>query len=314
MLCEPMVSERALPRVDVLLATYNGAAWLRPQLDSLLQQVGVDFHIYIRDDGSSDATPALLAEYATRHPDSISLVHKEEADKSRGGTANFLKLLARHSDAEYFAFCDQDDVWPVDRLQVAVAALSALHGPRLYCGAVTYVDADLNVLGNSSHAVMPGLHNALVENIAQGCTMVFDAGLRRLVAERIPTRAAIHDWWMYLVATAFGHVIYDPVPRLLYRQHGANEVGGNFSLWQKLRKNFRRYMTGRGWPMAVQAEHLLALYPDKLNVQQQATLRAFVAGKCSLLVRLRLVFSPHIRRQSLFETLALKFLLLINAY
>lgn len=300
-------------RVDVLLAVYNGAAYLAEQLDSVLSQAGVDVHVVARDDGSTDTSPEILREYAEKYPGQVSFMMKQGG--GRGAADNFFALMKNDSDADYFAFCDQDDVWAPDRLEKAVEQLRTLgEGPRLYCSAVTYVDAELNVIGNSSHTVLPGFRNALVENIAQGCTMVFDAGLRRVVVERMPTKAAIHDWWMYLVATAFGHVIYDPVPRLLYRQHGANEVGGNFSLWQKLRKNFRRYMTGRGWPMAVQAEHLLALYPDKLNVQQQATLRAFVAGKCSFLVRLRLVLSPHIRRQSLFETLALKFLLLINAY
>ncbi len=305
--------ERIVHRVDVLVATYNGALYLSQQLDSVLSQSGVDVRLVIRDDGSSDATPAILQEYARKYPERVILLLK--SGDARGATANFLALLAHDSDAAYFAFCDQDDVWAPDRLLRAVQQLEAIDaGPRLYCSALTYVDSVLNMLGDSSRAVLPGFRNALVENIAQGCTMVFDADLRRLVAARLPSRAAIHDWWLYLVAAAFGRVIYDPVPSLFYRQHGANEVGGNFSLWQKIRKNFRRYVSGNAWPMAEQAGHFLELYPDRLSAEQQAILHAFVAGKASFQARLRLVFNPKIRRQSLFETMAVKFLLLINAY
>lgn len=300
-------------RIDVLLASYNGERHLRQQLDSVLAQQGVDLCIYVRDDGSSDATPALLRSYAERFPDKVVLVSAGEG--RRGAAGNFLGLMQLDSSADYFAFCDQDDVWAPDRLQVAVTMLEDLRKPvRLYCSAVSFVSEDLQVLGVSSRKVLPSFDNAFVENIAQGCTMVGDAALRDLVRARPPQIVAMHDWWLYLLATALGQVVYDPVPRLLYRQHGANAVGGGFSLWQKLRKNWRRYTTGRAWPMAAQADHFLALYPDRLTTSQQHRLRAFVAGKSSFLARLRLVASMRLRRQSLLETAVVKILLFINAY
>lgn len=302
-----------LPRIDVLLATYNGAAYLRAQIDSVMAQKDVEVRLLARDDGSTDATPAILQEYAAHFPGRVIVIPK--SGSTRGATDNFLALLARESDADYFAFCDQDDVWPQDRLQAAIGQLQALGtGLRLYCGAVTYVDRNLHELGNSSRPVRPSFGNALVENIAQGCTMVFDASLRRMIAENLPTRAAIHDWWLYLVAAAFGRVVFDPVPRLLYRQHGGNEVGGGVNLLQKIRKNSWRYIGGRGWRMAAQAEHLLELYPEQLTAEQKLLVRRFVAGKRSLAARLRFLLDWRIRRQSLFETLVVKFLVLINAY
>lgn len=300
-------------RIDVLLATYNGERHLCEQIDSVLDQQGVELCLFVRDDGSSDATSALLQGYVERFPEKVVVV---PTGKGRRGAAwNFLGLLQLESSADYFALCDQDDVWSPDRLLIAVTALEVLQAPvRLYCSAVNFVSEDLSPLGSSSRTVLPSFDNALVENIAQGCTMVGDAALRELVRARPPQTIAMHDWWLYLLATAFGHVVYDPVARLRYRQHAANAVGGGFSLWQKLRKNWRRYTSGGAWPMAAQAGQLLALYPDRLAASQQHILRAFVAGKTSLLARLRLVASLRVRRQSLLETVAVKLLLLINAY
>lgn len=300
-------------RIDVLLATYNGERHLCEQVDSVLAQQGVELCLYVRDDCSSDTTPALLRDYAARFPGRVVLLPSGEG--RRGAARNFLGLMQLESSADYFALCDQDDVWAPDRLQVAITALETVQEPvRLYCSAVSYVSENLQMLGSSSRTVRPSFDNALVENIAQGCTMVGDAALRELVRARPPQTVAMHDWWLYLLATAFGHTVYDPVSRLRYRQHAANAVGGGFSLWQKLRKNWRRYTSGGAWPMAAQAGQLLALYPDRLTAGQQRVLGVFVAGKKSLLARIRLVASRRLRRQSLLETVAVKLLLLINAY
>lgn len=305
--------EAILPRVDVLMATYNGGAYLREQIDSVLAQRDVDVRLVIRDDGSSDDTPAILLEYERLHPGKVVILASDEV--RYGASQNFMFLMEHDSAAEYFAFCDQDDVWQADKLCHAVASLrSAGISQGLYCSAVSYVDERLRLLGSSSRMVTPSFKNAMVENIAQGCTMVFDAGLRQLVVARMPKRAAMHDWWMYLVATAFGRVVYDPRPHLFYRQHGGNVVGGNFSFMRKISKNWTRYRAGNGWQMAAQAEELLRLYPALLTQEQREHLTGFVEGKHSLPHRLGFLFDWSIRRQSLLETLIVKMLVLINAY
>lgn len=302
-----------LPRVQVLMATYNGAVYLREQIDSVLVQEGVEITLLVRDDGSSDGTPALIREYEARYPGRVALL---DDDHGRLGVShNFMRLLAQPSDADYFAFCDQDDVWMRDKLQSAVTALAAVGaGPRLYCSAVDYVDSALHPIASSSRPTRPAFNNALVENIAQGCTMVMDAGLRQLIIERLPLQATIHDWWAYLVATAFGTVIYDETPQLLYRQHGGNVVGGGFGFWQKWQKRWHRFAAGRTWQMAAQAVELKRLYPDRLTPEQIDLIDYFVAGRTSFLARLRFLFGGKIWRQSFHETLVIKLLVLINAY
>lgn len=302
-----------MPRVDVLMATYNGEAFLAAQIDSVLAQQGVDVCLVVRDDASCDGTPDLLRSYVNRFPGKVVLL--EDGGGKLGASGNFFRLLVRPTTAAYVAFCDQDDVWPHDKLQVAIAALDSLgSGPRLYGAAVEYVDEHLHPLASSSRKIRPSFNNALAENITQGCTMVMDAGLQHLIAERPPEHATIHDWWTYLVASAFGRVFYDPVPRLQYRQHGANVIGGGFSFRQKWSKRYQRFMAGNAWKMADQAEELLRLYPDILSAEQKDLINYFVAGRRSVAARIRFLFGRRVWRQSFFETLVVKLLVLINAY
>lgn len=302
-----------IPRVDVLMATYNGAAFLAPQLDTVLGQKGVNVRLVIRDDGSTDGTLPLLEQYVRRHPGRVVLL--EDNGERLGASGNFFRLLERESDAGFFAFCDQDDIWPEDKLAVAVARLQALGRPNsLYCAAVEYVDANLGHIGFSQTRVTPAFANALAENIAPGCTMVMDAGLRELIVMHKPRDATIHDWWAYLVAAALGQVIFDPVPRIRYRQHTANAVGGGFSFYEKWRKRLQRFSAGKAWRMAAQAAEFGRLYRDRLSPAQQELIAYFVEGKTSVAARLRFLVGGRIWRQSRLETLVIKFLVLINAY
>jgi glycosyltransferase involved in cell wall biosynthesis len=300
------------PHVAVLMATYNGANYLSAQIESVLGQRDVRVSLIIRDDRSSDGTQDIAEQFERKYPDNVRLVR--DGNLRCGVTRNFFSLLSQPLDADYYAFCDQDDVWQEEKLITAIKALRNIPiGPRLYCSAVEYVDAHLNTLSVSTAHVQPAFENAIVENIAPGCTMVMDAELRRLIVRELPDHPTIHDWWTYLVATAFGNVTFDATPHILYRQHGGNLVGGGFSFWNKWRKRIRLFASGNTWKMAVQAEDLMRLYPE-LAAEKIDLICRFVAGKKSLAARFRLVFSKQYWRQSLTETLVVRLLILINSY
>lgn len=302
-----------LPKVDVLMATYNGANYLVEQIDSVLAQKGVDLRLILRDDGSSDDTLNVISEYTRRHPGKVILL--EDNGDRLGASGNFFRLLQQPSDADFVAFCDQDDVWQDDKLAIAIASLrDEGEAAALYCSAVEYVDEALGHLGFSRSIVTPAFSNALTENIAPGCSMVMNASLYRLVVMHQPTHATIHDWWVYLVAAALGRVIFDPVPHIKYRQHGANTIGGGYSLYEKWRKRLKRFQEGNAWLMAAQASEFSRLYANQLTSEQLELINYFVAGKTSFTARVRFLLDWRIRRQSIVETLVVKFLVLINAY
>jgi glycosyltransferase involved in cell wall biosynthesis len=216
-------------RLAVLMATYNGAQFIDEQLRSIDQQTWPAIDVWASDDGSTDGTAAALERWAAYWSKGR---FTRIAGPSRGFSANFRSLLTNPAvDADYVAFCDQDDVWLAEKTQVAVAALAA-HGcrPALYCARTIITDADgQDVARSPLFRRPPDFANALVQNIGGGNTMVLNRAaheLLRQAAER--TDFISHDWFAYLiVAGAGGHVTYDEVPHVRYRQHGKNLVGSN---------------------------------------------------------------------------------------
>ena len=154
-----------------------------------------------RDDGSTDTTIALLDQWASRIPLVVT------RGTHIGATASFFELLChsreRDNENEIVAFADQDDVWDGDKLTRAVRALRELppERPALYCSRAGIVDENLRPLGlTRDFRRPPSFENALVENIAMGCTMALNqAAVRLLTSVPPPARARMHDWWCYLV-------------------------------------------------------------------------------------------------------------------
>lgn len=234
-----MTGPRGPARVAILLGTLQGAPFLSQQLDSFLAQTWDTWQLWVSDDGSTDGTRALLAQYRDRLGEGrLQLVE----GPARGVAANFLSLICRDEVvADYYAYADQDDVWNADKLQRAAAWLATVPEgiPALYCSRTRLVDAQGRDLGLSTRFRRPPCFaNALVQNIAGGNTMVFNQAARRLLrtgGAAVPVVA--HDWWTYLlVAGAGGRVHYDAAPTLRYRQHEANLMGANTSWRARLQR------------------------------------------------------------------------------
>lgn len=236
------------PKIVILLATWNGAANLRAQLDSFCRQTIRPALLLVSDDGSRDDTLAILQDFAAADP---GFAVELRAGPQRGGAYNFLSLLqAVPDDADLVAFSDQDDVWLPHKTARGLRLLSRVPGDRpALLGGRTYVCDE--ALHNQRMSPLPqramGFRHALVQNFAGGNTMILNrAGIalaRAAAAEA--GRVVTHDWWLYqLVSGAGGEVIYDEVPLLLYRQHGANQIGANTGFWAKMRR-LRWMLRGR---------------------------------------------------------------------
>jgi len=219
--------------IDILLATYNGAAFLEEQIDSLLDQEFREWRLLVRDDGSSDETVEILERYAARFGDKIAILPNGGV---RLGAAGSFAELMRLSEAPYLMLCDQDDLWLPRKIGVTLEKmkeLEAVHGddrPLLVHADFTVVDETLNVLADSGWRYQKTdperatLNRLLVQNVATGCTFMINRALRNL-ALPIPAGAMMHDWWLMLVAAGFGRIGYLADSLLLYRQHGVNTVG-----------------------------------------------------------------------------------------
>lgn len=218
---------------QVLLATYNGARFLPALLESLFAQEGADFSLIVRDDCSADATPALLDEWAARHPGRIRRL--PSPPRRQGACANFAALIAA-ADADRLFFCDQDDVWLPGKMAESLAEmdrLAARHGENaalLVHTDLAVVDRDLHLLGDSfcRYAAVDPARNAMGElllgNVATGCTMLVNRALLD-AARPVPAGALMYDHWFAQVAATIGHIAFLDRPTVLYRQHGGNVVG-----------------------------------------------------------------------------------------
>jgi len=224
----------AFPKVAVLLAAYNGMAWIEAQLDSILKQKNVCVSVFISVDTSTDGTEAWCADYA-QHRASISLL--PPAGRFGGASRNFFRLIrdVDFSTSDYVAFSDQDDIWHPDKLQRAVAALAPGHHDA-YSSNVTafWPDGQRVLLDKAQPQVQ---WDYLFEAAGPGCTYVLnrrlaDAFKSSLLSHWDAAQAVtLHDWYCYAFARSHGfRWLIDPVSGMDYRQHANNQVGANTGL------------------------------------------------------------------------------------
>ncbi|WP_241089562.1 glycosyltransferase family 2 protein [Pseudomonas sivasensis] len=220
----------AIASVAVLLCTRDGERFLEEQIASIYRQTHKNVKVYVSDDGSSDATQSIVtAEIERLGHECIELTD----GPVKGFARNFLSVSCRADvKADYYAWCDQDDIWNENKLQIAVEWLASGDSsvPALYCSRTELIDEHGQSIGFSPFFLKPAtFKNALVQNIAGGNTMVFNQALMDLIREAgdsVPV--ASHDWWAYMIVSGCnGRIYYDETPTVLYRQHSLNCIGTN---------------------------------------------------------------------------------------
>ena len=138
--------------------------------------------------------------------------------------------------------------------------------------------------------------NALVENMCTGCTCVINRDMLQLLQGRRPDFTVMHDFWFYLVGTCFGKVIYDEESRILYRQHGGNELGAASPLLENYKRRFRYYKKHRG-QLTRQAKEFIRLYGEMLPKENRMLAESMVKAKENYKIRYQLLKEGKIFRQ-----------------
>lgn len=297
------------PCVVVLMSTYQGERFVNEQLQSILSQLPPRGQIIVRDDGSLDRTADVVA---TLDDDRITLIR----GKNLGFGPSFLTLLTLvPPDADMVMFSDQDDVWLQGKIGRAWQHLGKL-GDRagLYGSAQMLVDTQLRPLHPTPPWLRgPSLANALTENIITGCTAAINRpAIELLQRAGVPAGVHFHDWWLYLVVSAFGTVVYDDQPTLLYRQHGGNVIGhgaGLFGRWREI----LRFLMRNDWVgiLLGQMHAFIVHYGNALPLPT----RDWILGHFRIeggqaIARWRLVFGRRRWRQGLVGEIVLRMLLL----
>ena len=209
--------------VQILMSTYNGGMYIDEQMESLCKQLGVKTSLLIRDDGSTDDTIEKVYKYVSQM--GVEIIK----GKNKGVINSFFELIkAANLSYDFFALCDQDDVWDYDKLLIATSRLSKYQGvPALYYSSKRIVDENLTVLKeNSNEGGKLNFHEVLIGNNATGCTMVFNKVLLEGLKQYVPSDIIMHDHWIYSLCLAMdGVVIFDKEAHISYRQHGRNVIG-----------------------------------------------------------------------------------------
>ena len=293
--------------INVLLSTYNGEKYLPELLESLANQTYSPVKITIRDDGSRDNTIKTIETFAAGR-NNLSFYKGENL-----GVVNSFFMLLKNADASgYYSFCDQDDVWLPDKLERAVDAINkhSKSKPVIYCSAYNLVDEKLNYIGKPLTTIKkPSFGNALVENLATGCTVVINNSARDILINKLPQNALMHDWWMYLVISAFGQVIYDPNPSILYRQHASNVVGAQANMMTKWMNRVKQYKKRNGERLIFQQVlEFYNLYKNQMDKKTLDITEKFLND--TLINRITNCFFSPFYRQSAIDNMIYKILYL----
>lgn len=236
--------------VLILLSTYNGEKYLREQLNSLYAQEGVEMKIVVRDDGSKDSTITILDEYKLKYG-RMDIIKGNNI----GVGPSFLELIKiavqDYLAFDYYAFCDQDDVWFAHKLESGVRALDKSDKSlKMYCSGFVNTDAELSAINHSHFCLVNSFGANLVANHIIGCSMMFNKALLDEI-NKINIRPfiinngviPIHDAWAAMVAYCLdADVIQSHASMMYYRQHGNNTIGAKHGFLSIQWNRITRYL------------------------------------------------------------------------
>lgn len=299
-----------MSKVYIMMSAYNGEKYISEQIDSILRQRGIEFKLFIRDDGSTDATVKIIQEYR-KHDSRIILYQGENI----GWKRSFLRLLSKiPDDADYYAFSDQDDIWLDDKIQRALKILKKMYGKRkCYCSAQTFVNENLEPFDFHIRKRFryPDEYHCITNGYGMGCTLVFDKDLLLTLKEGslLKIRNISHDLLVSVTAVYLGTIYRDQKSRILYRQHGSN--AGSRSGHENLYERMNRVLHFDGFFVRETADYMLNYYQKQLTEKQKHILRQFAdVGKWKN--KIALIFNRSVSRDTLSGTLKVKAYILIS--
>ena len=309
--------------IKIIMCTYNGERYLRQQIQSILENTRTDWHLYISDDGSSDATVEIIESYQKAYPGKIS----GGKHKIRNGSAeHFLEMVKTTADEmqeeDFVMLCDQDDVWNRDKIEITYRAMKKLikhHGngiPLLVCSDVCVTDENLQVIApsfakaNHYNVKKMAFAQLMMENKVQGSTIMINKALAGMI-DRIPKHMKMHDCWLGLIAAAFGKLMYINRPTMMYRQHVDN-VMGNTDFWTDMRNKIYNLDKQRAIVMSTtkQIKDFIEIYGDRLSDSRKKEAFAFAGLPQQNFVKRRYtIMKYHMWKSGLLRNIGLMILI-----
>lgn len=299
--------------IQILLSTFNGEKYLREQLDSYLNLNNYNtVKVLIRDDGSTDHTIEILNEYNQKY--GFEVVMGENI-----GVIQSIIWLFNHCDlsCNYFAISDQDDVWLPEKLELAVNNLSNFADltPAMFASCSQIVDEELNPLGSS---IVPrkgiSFFNAIIQNVTPGHTQVINRAMIQKLIKNGFQDIHIIDWWLYIVASGIGNIIFENRYTVLHRQHRHNVVGYETNFWKHILNNFKKVLSNKSKRISLQLHAFYSCYGYVLDKEKKEEVKRFFSCQNDLFHRIKYVASCRAFRQNSFETKIFKLLYVLGKF
>lgn len=297
-------------KVAILMSTYNGEKYIKEQIDSLIAQTYKETYIYIRDDGSKDNTVNIIKKYK-ESVNNIILIEGENI----GFINSFFELLNYCKDADYYAYCDQDDIWMEDKIQRAVNFLDKTDNtkPVLYFSNSDYYDSEMNFISTAEVNKIYNFRNSLVECVSQGMTMVVNNKVKEIIVKNKPQNALYHDWWTYMICSGFGEIIYDDKSLVKYRRHTQSVTVEGKNILQLMMWRVKKFLVGDSLKQIKrQLEEYENLYKDNLNVENQKLIDMFTRKRYNFVIALKKTFYPKRFRRKLIDEVGVRILFLFG--
>ncbi len=305
---------RSKGRLQILLSTYNGARYLEEQLESCRDMARAwPCQFLIRDDGSTDETRQILERYAQE--ENVEVVYGEHV----GLNASYM-WLAEHSDpaCAYYAICDQDDRWFPNKAITAARLLEredTSGEPLLFASRSVLTDEALRPVGETA---LPrrGLtfYNAMLQNSCPGHTQILNRPLMERLKRSCHPDMAAFDWWVYLLAAAFGRVVFSPEPTVWHRQHRNNSVGYPATRRAVFMGRAARVLRGDGKAVSKQLQGLLDCAGPELPEAYRTEVERFLKGRMSFSARIWYFFYGNVYRQSKLDSFLFRWIYLFGGY
>jgi len=274
--------------VCILLSTYNGQVFLQEQIASITsQRFEGNIRVVVRDDGSSDNTLKILDKWAQTFD--VTIVKGNNI----GPKASFLELVQRAPVSDFYAFCDQDDVWSPTKIDSGVKHLLMMpqNKPNLYFSNAELADEILTSNDELFHKVTPNftLVGAMVCNPALGCATMFNCHLMEIVKKVNPVHASMHDKFLLLTALLLGNVTYEHEPQMKYRQHSLNVCGREGSFKKRVNQTCKLWFGSKENTLEKQAQELIYFFGDEITDVHKKELKLFAEYKKSFTQKINLL-------------------------
>jgi len=298
-------------KLAVLMSTYNGERFLHQQIESILAQVcSCQVELWVRDDGSSDGTQAILQSYA----DAGKL--QWYTGSNLGPARSFLDLVQHCPGYDFYSFADQDDYWYPDKLEAGVEQIRHCSGPALYFANGRMVDAQLNPLGRKIYRTLPPVeyYSVICGGGITGCTSVFNRELAQLIQDKpIPQEVVMHDYHVGIVCALHdGIIVFDDTPWMDYRQHGNNVIGCTWRKRDALKNRIRQLTETNKPTLDKAAEGICKIYTQVPDPQKLRWLETVSRYRRSFWSAAKLALDPKPRYSSLNMAITLRLAFLLR--